>query len=187
MREFVDARTPEIADEIWFVEHEPVLTLGKGADPTHVLDPGNIPIVRSDRGGQVTYHGPGQLLMYVLLDLTRLRFGPKTLVRKLEQIALLVLEEYGRQGQRIVGAPGVYVDGAKIAALGLRIRRGYSYHGLSFNVDPDLAPYERINPCGYAGLAATSLKQLGIAVDAHMVRTLLERFVLTTLYDAESD
>ncbi len=159
MQQFTDTRSADTTDEIWLLEHPPVFTLGLNGKNEHVLDAGDIPLVNCDRGGQVTYHGPGQLVIYLLLDLRRRGLGVKSLVHKIEQAIIDVLQENGVCGQRREGAPGIYVDDAKIAALGLRVRRGCCYHGLSLNVDMDLQPFSRINPCGYAGLASTQLKQ----------------------------
>jgi lipoyl(octanoyl) transferase len=161
MRSFNQARGPDTPDEIWLLEHEPVFTLGLAGRAGHVLDPGAIPVVHCDRGGQVTYHGPGQIVAYVLFDLRRVRMGVKDLVRRLEQAAIDVLAHYRIRGERRAGMPGVYVEGAKIAAVGLRIANGCSYHGLALNVDVDLRPFRRIDPCGYPGLASTRLADLG--------------------------
>lgn len=168
MRAFTDARGPDTDDEIWLLEHPPVYTLGMAGRLEHVLgETDGIPLVRSDRGGQVTYHGPGQLVVYLLLDLKRLGLGVKALVEHTEQAVIDLLAGLDIEAQRRAGAPGVYVNGAKIAALGFRVRRGCCYHGLALNVDGDLRPFERINPCGYAGLSVTSLAVLGreLAVD----------------------
>ena len=162
MQAFTKARDDATADELWFVEHPPVFTLGLAAKPEHVLDAGAIPVVRIDRGGQVTYHGPGQLVAYALLDLRRAGYGVKELVRRLEQSVIDLLAGYRVEGARQAGMPGVYVGGAKIAAIGLRVSRGCTYHGISLNVDADLAAFSRINPCGYPGLAATRLADLGV-------------------------
>ena len=162
MQDFNRARGPATPDEIWLVEHPPVFTLGLAGRPEHVLAPGDIPVVKTDRGGQVTYHGPGQAIAYVMLDLRRLGFGARELVRRLEQSAIDVLAGYGVAGHRRAGMPGVYVDDAKIAAIGLRIARGCSYHGIALNVDLDLEPFARIDPCGYPGLAATRLADHGV-------------------------
>jgi lipoyl(octanoyl) transferase len=162
MQDFNRARGPATPDEIWLVEHPPVFTLGLAGRPEHVLAPGDIPVVKTDRGGQVTYHGPGQAIAYVMLDLRRLGFGARELVRRLEQSAIDVLAGYGIAGHRRAGMPGVYVDDAKIAAIGLRIARGCSYHGIALNVDLDLEPFARIDPCGYPGLAATRLADHGV-------------------------
>ena len=168
MRDFNRARGPATPDEVWLLEHEPVFTLGLAGRREHVLDPGDIPVVASDRGGQVTYHGPGQAVAYVLLDLRRMGLGAKELVRRLEQSAIDTLARYRVAGARRAGMPGVYVGGAKIAAVGLRIANGCSYHGLALNVDLDLAPFARIDPCGYPGLASTRLADHGVrdSIDA---------------------
>lgn len=186
MRDFVAARTPDQADEIWLLEHPPVYTLGLAGKREHILEAGSIPVVHSDRGGQVTYHGPGQLIAYVLLDLKRLGLGPRELVRRLEAAILATLAGYGIQGQRRVGAPGVYVDEAKVAALGLRLRNGISYHGLALNVALDLEPFARINPCGYAGLAVTSLAQLGVTASMVEVEAALVAALQKSLYAADA-
>lgn len=164
MREFTDARDEETLDEIWLVEHPPVYTLGRNGDPAHILHAGDIPIVESDRGGQVTYHGPGQLVAYVLFDLNRLGIGVRSLVTGLENAVINTLSQYGIKAQARRDAPGVYVSDKKIASLGLRVRKGCSYHGLSLNVDMDLSPFGLINPCGHPGLEVTSLKGLGVPV-----------------------
>lgn len=164
MRDFTLARRPGTMDEFWVLEHPPVYTLGLAGRPEHVLDPGSIPVLACDRGGQVTYHGPGQVVVYALLDLQRGGWGVKGLVRLLEQAVLDLLEAHGVAAARRPGAPGIYVEGAKIAALGLRVRRGASYHGLALNVAMDLEPFSRINPCGYPGQAVTQLRDLGIAL-----------------------
>lgn len=160
MRDFTATRGPGAADEIWLLQHPPVFTLGQGGREEHLLDPGDIPVLRVDRGGQVTYHGPGQIVAYLLLDLRRRGLGVRALVDLIEGCLIRLLASYGVQAATREGAPGVYVGAAKIAALGLRVRRGCSYHGLSLNVDMDLAPFRRINPCGYAGLATVQLRDL---------------------------
>jgi lipoyl(octanoyl) transferase len=157
MRAFTDARETSTPDELWLLEHPPVFTLGQAGRLEHLLAPGTIPVIQTDRGGQVTYHGPGQLVAYLLLDLRRAGIGVKRLVERLEQSVIDLLAEYGVAAERHTDAPGVYVAGAKIASLGLRVRNGCSYHGLALNVDMDLEPFSRINPCGYAGLAVTQL------------------------------
>jgi lipoyl(octanoyl) transferase len=162
MQRITAARTPDSPDELWLVEHPPVFTQGRNGKAEHLLDPGQIPVIEIDRGGQVTYHGPGQLVVYALLDLPRRKAGVRELVTALEQSVIELLAGYGIQAEARSDAPGVYVDGAKIASLGLRVKRGRSYHGLSLNVDMDLAPFSRINPCGYQGLAVTKLRDLGI-------------------------
>jgi lipoyl(octanoyl) transferase len=165
MQHFTDTRNADTADEIWLLEHPPVFTLGLNGKPEHILDPGDIPIVKCDRGGQVTYHGPGQLIAYLLLDLRRHELGVKALVSKLEQAVIDLLAEHQIPGQRREGAPGIYVNDAKIAALGLRIRKGCSYHGLSLNVDMNLEPFSRINPCGFEGLATDQLRHHTSSLD----------------------
>ena len=161
MQRFTDERDATTADEIWVVEHEPVFTLGMNADASHVLMPGDIPVVKVDRGGQVTYHGPGQLVVYPLIDLRRAGLGVRDLVTRLEQSVIGSLAKYRILATTRPGAPGVYVNEAKIASVGIRVRRGASYHGLSFNINMDLEPFSRINPCGYAGLAMTQSAWLG--------------------------
>lgn len=160
MQAYTDQRGPDSPDQLWLVEHDPVFTLGQAGKPEHVLLPGDIPVVRVDRGGQVTYHGPGQLVAYPLLDLRRLGIGVRELVCRIEKATIDALAHWGVQAHRVDGAPGIYVDGAKVMALGLRVRRGCSFHGLAFNVAMDLSPYARINPCGYQGLAVTQLLDL---------------------------
>jgi lipoyl(octanoyl) transferase len=159
MKRFTDGRTRETADEVWLVQHPPVFTQGQSGKPEHLLLPGDIPVVQVDRGGQVTYHGPGQLVAYLLLDVRRLGFGVRELVTRIERSLIDLLAGYGVDAAAKADAPGVYVDGAKIASLGLRIRNGCSFHGLALNVDMDLDPFKRINPCGYAGLAMTQLRE----------------------------
>lgn len=160
MQAFTDARDRTSPDELWLLEHPPIYTLGRAGRDIHVSDPGTIPLVRTDRGGQVTYHGPGQLVAYPLVDLQRRGLGVKAFVNALEEAIIEVLAELGVAATRRAGAPGVYVDGRKIGALGLRVRRGCSYHGLSLNIAMDLAPFTRIDPCGYPGLAVTQLADL---------------------------
>jgi len=157
MQQFTDARTEQTPDELWLVEHPSVFTQGQAGKSEHVLAPGDIPVVQVDRGGQVTYHGPGQIVAYPLVDLRRLRIGVRDLVCRIEEAIIQVLASYGVKGERIAGAPGIYVGGAKIAALGLRVRRGCAFHGLAFNIDMDLEPFGRINPCGFQGLEVTQL------------------------------
>jgi len=165
MQEFTAARTPETPDELWVVEHRPVFTLGQAGNPEHLLRDVGIPVVKIDRGGQVTYHGPGQVVIYLLLDLQRLKIKVRELVTAIEQAIIDFLAEQGATAGRRAGAPGVYVGDAKIAALGLRIKNGCSYHGLSLNVDMDLSPFAAINPCGYAGLKVTQTSELGIPLN----------------------
>lgn len=165
MQQFTERRDAATPDEIWLLEHPPVFTLGMAADASHVLAAGNIPVVQTDRGGQVTYHGPGQLVVYPLLDLKRLDLTVRALVMLLEQCVIDLVAAHGMVAAGRRDAPGVYVAGQKLASLGLRVRRGCTYHGLAMNVDPDLAPFSRINPCGMADLPVTSLRQLGVPLD----------------------
>ncbi|AXA84794.1 lipoyl(octanoyl) transferase [Lysobacter oculi] len=161
MQGFTDARDTDTPDELWFVEHDPVFTLGQAGKDEHVLMPGEIPVIHVDRGGQVTYHGPGQIVVYPLLDLRRLKIGVRDYVCRIEQAIIDTLGEWNIGAARRDGAPGVYVNGAKVAALGIRVRRGCSFHGLAFNIAMDLEPFRRINPCGYAGLEVVSMSDLG--------------------------
>ncbi len=163
MQAFNAARTRDTEDEIWLLEHPPVFTVGLAGDPAHLLAPGDVPVVNVDRGGQVTYHGPGQLVAYVLVDLKRARLSVHGLVQALENAVIATCAARGVEAQARRDAPGVYVAGRKLASLGLRIRRGASYHGLAFNVDMDLEPFRRINPCGFAGLEVTQLAALAAA------------------------
>ncbi len=185
MQHFTDTRTPDSPDEIWLLEHEPVFTQGQAGKAEHLLLPGNIPVVQADRGGQVTYHGPGQLIAYVLIDVRRAEMGVRDLVTALETSLVALLAEYGVSAHARPDAPGVYVGTAKIASLGLRIRRGCSFHGLALNVDVDLEPFSRINPCGYAGLAMTRLSDLANPLDPAAVRTALVRQLAAQLGYAE--
>lgn len=184
MQAFTDARGPGTPDELWVLEHDPVFTLGQAGRMEHVLAPGAIPVVPVDRGGQVTYHGPGQIVAYPLFDLRRLGIGVRELVTRIEQAIIDTLETWNIVAQRRDGAPGVYVADAKVAALGLRVRRGCSFHGLAFNVSMDLEPFHRINPCGYEGLAVTQVLDLGgpgslAAVEAVLVGELARQFGLS--------
>ena len=169
MQALTGARGRAAPDEVWLLEHRPVFTLGMNGKPEHLLSPGDIPVVATDRGGQVTYHGPGQMVAYLMLDLRRLRIGVRRLVDALERSVIDWLAVRGVVAEARRDAPGVYVGGAKIAALGLRVRGGCSYHGISFNVDMDLAPFSCINPCGYRGLAVTQLRDLGIGLSVAQV------------------
>lgn len=162
MKAFVDQRHDDTADEIWLLQHHPVFTLGQAGKEEHILNPGKIKVVRSDRGGQVTYHGPGQLVVYLLLDIARLNIGVRQLVTGIESAIISLLQTHGLTGESIKSAPGVYIEGKKIASLGLRIRKGRCYHGLSLNVDMDLSPFTGINPCGYKSMEVTQLKDYGI-------------------------
>ena len=165
MQRFTAERTADTPDELWLTAHPPVFTQGQGGKPEHLLADIGIPVVKIDRGGQVTYHGPGQAVAYLLVDLSRRGLKVRELVNRIEQAVIDLLAEYGLRGERLSGAPGVYVDGAKIAALGLRVKGGCCYHGVALNVDMDLGPYSAINPCGYPGLRVTQLRTLGIADD----------------------
>ena len=181
MQSFNERREASTADQLWLVEHPPVFTLGLAGRREHVRVPGDIPVIGTDRGGQVTYHGPGQAVAYLLLDLRRRKLGVRDLVNRVEQAVIDLLRSRGLQGVRRAGMPGVYVGEAKIAAIGLRVARGCSYHGVALNVDMDLEPFSRIDPCGYPGLAATQLAALGVrdsigavqqALATHLERTL---------------
>lgn len=162
MRDFTEARSEATPDELWLLEHPPVYTLGMNGDPRHLLRATEIPVVKTDRGGQITWHGPGQLVAYLLADLRRKNLGIRSLVSALENAVIGLLKQYGLAAEARRDAPGVYVEGRKIASVGLRVRRGCSYHGLSLNVNPDLSAFAAINPCGYAGLETTSLARLGV-------------------------
>jgi lipoyl(octanoyl) transferase len=181
MQAFNASRDHSTADQLWLLEHPSVFTLGLAGRPEHVVDPGSIPVVKTDRGGQVTYHGPGQAVIYTMLDLRRLGIGAKDLVRRIEQALIETLESYGIEGARRTGMPGVYVRDAKIAAIGLRISRGASYHGVALNNDLDLAPFSRIDPCGYPGLASTRLADLGVRDNTENVRARLAASLLKCL------
>ncbi len=184
MQAFTDARGADTCDELWVLEHDPVFTLGQAGKWEHVLLPGDIPVVAVDRGGQVTYHGPGQIVAYPLFDLRRLKIGVRELVNRIEQALIDTLANWNIGAVRRDGAPGVYVADAKVAALGLRVRRGCSFHGLAFNVAMDLEPFHRINPCGYQGLAVTQVLDLGgpgslAAVETVLIGELARQFGLT--------
>lgn len=185
MQRFTHERGPDTPDEIWLLEHEPVFTQGQAGKPEHLLLPGDIPVVQADRGGQVTYHGPGQLIAYLLLDVRRAGLGVRELVSLMERVLVELLASYGIEAHARPDAPGVYVGAAKIASLGLRIRRGCSFHGLALNVDMDLQPFQRINPCGYAGLAMTQLRDLAGPIDCTEVREQLQQRLLSSLGCAE--
>ncbi len=181
MQRFVEERGPDAADELWFLEHPPVFTLGMNSRPEHLLAPGDIPVVQIDRGGQVTYHGPGQLVVYPLLDLGRAGLGVRTLVEGIERAIVATVAQWGIEAVGRRDAPGVYVAGRKLASIGLRIRRGRSYHGLALNVAMDLEPFRRINPCGYAGLEMTQVGDLGGPVDLRIVAEALAPRLLESL------
>ncbi len=181
MQDFTNTRDESTPDEIWFAEHEGVFTLGLNTAPEHLLETGDIPVVQIDRGGQVTYHGPGQLMIYPLIDLRRAGLGVRDLVTALEQSVVDLAAEYGIEAASRSDAPGVYVDGVKIASVGLRIRRGSSFHGMALNVDIDLEPFSRINPCGFKGLELTDLARLGADNDLTTVREKLLPLLLCHL------
>ena len=181
MQAFTAQRGAATNDEIWLLQHPPVYTQGLAGKPEHLLTKPAIPVVKTDRGGQITYHGPGQIVVYVLFDLKRKGIGVKDLVKRIEQSIIEVLQSYGIAAERKLGAPGVYVKGAKIAALGLRVKNGCSYHGLALNVAMDLTPYGAINPCGYAGMEVTDLAALGVRVSINDVMTTLSQHLVTQL------
>ena len=181
MQVFTAQRGAATNDEIWLLQHPPVYTQGLAGKPEHLLTKPAIPVVKTDRGGQITYHGPGQIVVYVLFDLKRNGIGVKDLVKRIEQSIIDVLQSYGIAAERKLGAPGVYVKGAKIAALGLRVKNGCSYHGLALNVAMDLTPYGAINPCGYAGMEVTDLATLGVRVSINDVMTTLSQHLVTQL------
>ena len=173
MQRFTQRRNSDTPDEIWLVEHPSVFTLGLNGKQHHILKAGNIPVISTDRGGQVTYHGPGQLVAYLLLDLKRLELGVRAIVSLIEQSIIALLGDYGVHAEGRRDAPGVYVEAAKISALGLRIKQGCCYHGLSLNIDMDLEPFSRINPCGYPDMPVTQLSNLGIRDDMPTVSNTL--------------
>ena len=181
MQQFTETRSPQTPDEIWFTEHPPVFTLGLNASREHLLAPGDIPVIQVDRGGQVTYHGPGQLMIYPMIDLRRAKLGVRDLVTALERAIIDLVAEYDIEATCRKDAPGVYVEGRKIASVGLRVRRGASYHGMALNIDVDLEPFSRINPCGFSELEVRDLRALAIQssrsdiqaqVQAHLLRHL---------------
>lgn len=188
MQDFTDSRDTNTDDQIWLVEHPPVFTQGRGGRPEHLLNVGDIPVVQTDRGGQVTYHGPGQLVVYPLIDLKRRHMGIRRMVSLLEQAVVDVLNDHHLTAHARRDAPGVYVGEAKIASLGLRVRHGACYHGLSLNIDMDLSPFDRINPCGYAGMAVTDMRSLGISDSFSRIKQQLLSKLLNALdennYDA---
>lgn len=182
MQDFTARRTPETADEIWLLEHPPVYTQGQAGKPEHLIAATAIPVVPIDRGGQITYHGPGQLVAYVLVDLRRRGYGIRELVTRMEQAVIDLLADHGVAAARQPGAPGVYVDGAKIAALGLRVKHGCTYHGLALNVDMDLAPFAAINPCGYAGMPVTQCRGLGVQLTLPQAEQALTQALRAAIY-----
>ncbi|EGR1565747.1 lipoyl(octanoyl) transferase LipB [Vibrio parahaemolyticus] len=184
MHEFTDQRTEETPDEVWLVEHNPVFTQGQAGKAEHLINTGDIPVVQSDRGGQVTYHGPGQLVAYFLINLRRKKLGVRDLVTTIENLVINTLKAYNIDSAARPDAPGVYVDGKKICSLGLRIRKGCSFHGLALNVNMDLTPFVRINPCGYAGMEMVQVSQFNGPSDVETVeKQLIEELV--TLLDYE--
>lgn len=187
MQSFTDARDALTQDELWLLQHPPVFTQGQAGKAEHLLMPADIPVVQVDRGGQVTYHGPGQIVAYTLIDIKRRKIGVRALVNSIEEAIIGVLEQYGVKGERHDGAPGIYVEGAKIAALGLRVRRGCSFHGLAFNIDMDLEPFERINPCGYQGLEVTQLAAFGPVDIKQVEAALVQQLVVQLGYSGTSE
>jgi lipoyl(octanoyl) transferase len=181
MQAFTERRTAETRDEIWIVEHSPVFTIGLNGTPEHLLRRSAIPVVHVDRGGQITYHGPGQLVIYLLLDLRRRSYGVRELVRRMERAVIALLAEEGVAAEGRVDAPGVYVGAAKIAALGLRVKNGCCYHGLALNIDVDLAPFADINPCGHAGMAVTRTRDLGLDLTVQAAGGRLSQHLLDLL------
>ena len=181
MQQFTNTRDANTADEIWFTEHNPVFTLGVNASREHLLAPGDIPVIQVDRGGQVTYHGPGQLMIYALIDLSRSGIGIRPLVTALEQSVVDLVAEHGVQAASRKDAPGVYVDGVKLASVGLRIRRGSSFHGMALNVDVDTEAFSRINPCGFSNMQVTDLTKLGTGHDIDSAQTQLLPYFLKHL------
>jgi lipoyl(octanoyl) transferase len=181
MQQFTDTRTQLTPDEIWFAEHPPVFTLGLNASRDHLLAPGGIPVIQIDRGGQVTYHGPGQLMIYPMIDLKRCRLGVRKLVTALEQTVVDTVAEFGIVANSRADAPGVYVEQRKIASVGLRVRRGASYHGMALNIDLDLEPFSRINPCGFRDLEVTDLRALGVSESAAELQGQVQQHLLQHL------
>lgn len=185
MQSFTEARTPDTLDELWLVEHSPVYTLGQAGKPEHVINPGQIPVIKSDRGGQVTYHGPGQVVVYVLADLKRTGLTIRAMVQALEEAVISTLTEFGlKHACRKPGAPGVYLPEGdneleKIAALGIKVRKGCTYHGVALNIDMDLSPFDGINPCGYEGLKTISMATAGVKADWEVVAATLAGKIIT--------
>ena len=191
MKAFTESRDRTTPDECWLLEHEPVFTQGQAGKAEHVLAPGPIPVIQVDRGGQVTYHGPGQLMVYTLIDVARIGMGVRQLVTLIEEVTVATLGQWGLDAASRPDAPGVYVGGEKIASLGLRVRRGCTYHGLAINVDMDLAPFQRINPCGYAGMSVTSLAEHAKeGVNLELIADAVERqlcYRLGQMYESAGD
>jgi lipoyl(octanoyl) transferase len=184
MQAFTDGRDESTGDELWLVQHPPVFTQGQAGKAEHVLAPGDIPVIQVDRGGQVTYHGPGQIVAYPLVDIRRKGMGVREFVCRIEEAIIGVLAQYGVEGERVKGAPGIYVGGDKVASLGLRVRRGRTFHGLAFNIDMDLEPFQRINPCGYAGLQVTQLSSLAEVSFDEVERQLVDSLANQLEYSA---
>ncbi len=182
MQDFTARREPDTPDELWLLEHPPVYTQGQAGRAEHLITATVIPVVPIDRGGQITYHGPGQVVAYVLVDLRRRGYGIRELVTRMEQAVIDLLAAHGVVATRLAGAPGVYVDGAKIAALGLRVKHGCTYHGLAFNVDMDLTPFAAINPCGYAGMRVTQCRDLGAKLSLPQAEQALTQRLLAAIY-----
>ncbi len=182
MQEFTARRDAGTPDELWLLEHPPVYTLGQAGRREHLIEATDIPLMPIDRGGQITYHGPGQIVAYVLVDLRRRGYGIRELVHRMEQAVIDLLAAHDVVAQRLGGAPGVYVDGAKIAALGLRVKRGCTYHGLALNVDMDLRPFAAINPCGYAGMRVTQCRDLGVSLSPAEAGQMLARALTDAIY-----
>jgi lipoyl(octanoyl) transferase len=187
MQAFTDERQADTADELWFCEHPSVFTLGLNARREHLLAPGDIPVVQVDRGGQVTYHGPGQLMIYPLIDIRRARLGVRDLVTGLEQSVVDLVADFGLRAAARPEAPGVYVEGRKIASVGLRIRRGASFHGMALNIDVDLEPFSRINPCGFRDLEVTDLRALGITASRADIESRVCELLLSRLGLAQAE
>ena len=182
MKDFTASRTENTPDEIWLLQHPPVYTQGVAGKPEHLLRNNGIPVIRTDRGGQITYHGPGQVIVYLLLDMRRLKLGVRELVRKMEGAVVDLLRDYNIEAEGSTDAPGVYVGGAKIAALGLKIKKGCCYHGLALNVNMDLVPFASINPCGYSGLRLTQTRDLGVSDGVEVLSSKLGKKLQARLY-----
>ena len=187
MQDFTDSRDADTDDELWLLEHPPVFTQGQAGKAEHVLAPGDIPVIQVDRGGQVTYHGPGQIVAYPLVDLKRIGVGVRDFVNRIEESIIRVLARYGVAGERLEGAPGIYVGGDKIASLGLRVRRGCTFHGLAFNINMNLEPFQRINPCGFQGLRVVRLADFAelefAAVESHLVEEFVKQLGYSEVID----
>jgi lipoyl(octanoyl) transferase len=186
MQAFTENRTEQTQDEIWLLEHNPVFTLGLAGKKEHLLTPGSIPVVQCDRGGQVTYHGPGQVVAYIMYDMNRAGIGVRKLVELLQSAVLDLLQQHGVEGHTMQKAPGVYIDNKKIAALGLRVRHGRSFHGLSLNVDMDMEPFSRINPCGYPDMQVTQIKDLGIETSIEQINEQLSSAIKQRLKNSKA-